>query len=68
MPVRVHVGVLLSVVFHRCDSFLLCLQYFPGSDEPLQYPYQYSEGGQSSSATSTGEGGGLGGRGQLRDR
>lgn len=29
-------------------------QYFPGSDEPLQYPYQYSDDGQSNSATSTG--------------
>lgn len=32
----------------------LFLQYFPGSDEPLQYPYQYSDEGQSNSATSTG--------------
>jgi len=31
-------------------------QYFPGSDEPLQYPYQYSDDGQSNSATSTGTG------------
>ncbi|KAL4649049.1 mitogen-activated protein kinase kinase kinase 7 isoform X2 [Arapaima gigas] len=30
------------------------MQYFPGSDEPLQYPYQYSDEGQSNSATSTG--------------
>ncbi|XP_041660397.1 mitogen-activated protein kinase kinase kinase 7 isoform X2 [Cheilinus undulatus] len=30
------------------------MKYFKGSDEPLQYPYQYSDGGQSSSATSTG--------------
>ncbi|XP_034018682.1 mitogen-activated protein kinase kinase kinase 7 [Thalassophryne amazonica] len=30
------------------------MKYFPGFDEPLQYPYQYSEEGQSSSATSTG--------------
>uniref|UniRef100_H3CJ52 Mitogen-activated protein kinase kinase kinase 7 n=1 Tax=Tetraodon nigroviridis TaxID=99883 RepID=H3CJ52_TETNG len=30
------------------------MKYFPGSDEPLQYPYQYSEEGQSNSATSTG--------------
>ncbi|KAI5094378.1 mitogen-activated protein kinase kinase kinase 7 isoform X1 [Silurus meridionalis] len=30
------------------------LNYFPGSDEPLQYPYQYSDEGQSNSATSTG--------------
>ncbi|GAA6071524.1 mitogen-activated protein kinase kinase kinase 7 isoform X1, partial [Tachysurus ichikawai] len=28
--------------------------YFPGSEEPLQYPYQYSDEGQSNSATSTG--------------
>ncbi len=34
--------------------FILLLQYFPGSDEPLQYPYQYSDEGQSNSATSTG--------------
>lgn len=34
---------------------LLSVQYFPGSDEPLQYPYQYSEGGHSNPATSTGE-------------
>lgn len=30
------------------------MKYFKGSDEPLQYPYQYSDDGQSSSATSTG--------------
>ncbi|XP_068432712.1 mitogen-activated protein kinase kinase kinase 7 isoform X1 [Clinocottus analis] len=30
------------------------MNYFPGSDEPLQYPYQYSDDGQSNSATSTG--------------
>ncbi|CAK6975588.1 mitogen-activated protein kinase kinase kinase 7 [Scomber scombrus] len=30
------------------------MRYFPGSDEPLQYPYQYSDDGQSNSATSTG--------------
>uniref|UniRef100_A0A8D0CD97 Mitogen-activated protein kinase kinase kinase 7 n=1 Tax=Scleropages formosus TaxID=113540 RepID=A0A8D0CD97_SCLFO len=30
------------------------MQYFPGSEEPLQYPYQYSDEGQSNSATSTG--------------
>ncbi|KAM4521990.1 mitogen-activated protein kinase kinase kinase 7 isoform 2-T2 [Odontesthes bonariensis] len=30
------------------------MKYFPGSDEPLQYPYQYSDEGQSNSATSTG--------------
>ncbi|XP_071334580.1 mitogen-activated protein kinase kinase kinase 7 isoform X1 [Trachinotus anak] len=30
------------------------MRYFPGSDEPLQYPYQYSDEGQSNSATSTG--------------
>uniref|UniRef100_A0A8C4GL10 Mitogen-activated protein kinase kinase kinase 7 n=1 Tax=Dicentrarchus labrax TaxID=13489 RepID=A0A8C4GL10_DICLA len=30
------------------------MKYFPGSDEPLQYPYQYSDDGQSNSATSTG--------------
>nr|QKE45458.1 TAK1 [Trachinotus ovatus] len=30
------------------------VRYFPGSDEPLQYPYQYSDEGQSNSATSTG--------------
>ncbi|CAB1342832.1 unnamed protein product [Coregonus sp. 'balchen'] len=30
------------------------MRCFPGSDEPLQYPYQYSDEGQSSSATSTG--------------
>lgn len=30
------------------------MQYFPGYDEPLQYPYQYSDEGQSNSATSTG--------------
>uniref|UniRef100_A0A674NKW6 Mitogen-activated protein kinase kinase kinase 7 n=1 Tax=Takifugu rubripes TaxID=31033 RepID=A0A674NKW6_TAKRU len=30
------------------------MKYFPGSDEPLQYPYQYSEGGHSNPATSTG--------------
>ncbi|XP_051792589.1 mitogen-activated protein kinase kinase kinase 7 isoform X1 [Acanthochromis polyacanthus] len=29
------------------------MKYFPGFDEPLQYPYQYSDEGQSS-ATSTG--------------
>ncbi|XP_062857913.1 mitogen-activated protein kinase kinase kinase 7 isoform X2 [Trichomycterus rosablanca] len=29
-------------------------KYFPGSEVPLQYPYQYSDEGQSSSATSTG--------------
>lgn len=28
--------------------------YFPGSEVPLQYPYQYSDEGQSNSATSTG--------------
>uniref|UniRef100_A0A3B4AXG0 Mitogen-activated protein kinase kinase kinase 7 n=1 Tax=Periophthalmus magnuspinnatus TaxID=409849 RepID=A0A3B4AXG0_9GOBI len=28
------------------------MDYFPGSDEPLQYPYQYSDG-QSNSATSS---------------
>ncbi|XP_037750418.1 mitogen-activated protein kinase kinase kinase 7 isoform X9 [Chelonia mydas] len=28
--------------------------YFPGADEPLQYPCQYSDEGQSNSATSTG--------------
>uniref|UniRef100_H2SPG3 Mitogen-activated protein kinase kinase kinase 7 n=1 Tax=Takifugu rubripes TaxID=31033 RepID=H2SPG3_TAKRU len=31
------------------------MKYFPGSDEPLQYPYQYSEGGHSNPATSTGD-------------
>ncbi|XP_060769937.1 mitogen-activated protein kinase kinase kinase 7 isoform X2 [Neoarius graeffei] len=30
------------------------MKYFPGSDEPLQDPYQYSDEGQSNSATSTG--------------
>ncbi|XP_026174133.1 mitogen-activated protein kinase kinase kinase 7 isoform X1 [Mastacembelus armatus] len=30
------------------------MAYFPGSDEPLQYPYQYSDEAQSNSATSTG--------------
>ncbi|XP_029318632.1 mitogen-activated protein kinase kinase kinase 7 isoform X1 [Cottoperca gobio] len=30
------------------------MKYFPESDEPLQYPYQYSDDGQSNSATSTG--------------
>ncbi|XP_068198293.1 mitogen-activated protein kinase kinase kinase 7 isoform X1 [Antennarius striatus] len=30
------------------------MKYFPGSDEPLQYPYQYSDEGQSNSAASTG--------------
>ncbi|XP_052391048.1 mitogen-activated protein kinase kinase kinase 7 isoform X1 [Carassius gibelio] len=30
------------------------MRYFPGSDEPLQYPYQYSDEGQSNSAASTG--------------
>ncbi|XP_064781514.1 mitogen-activated protein kinase kinase kinase 7-like isoform X3 [Oncorhynchus masou masou] len=30
------------------------MRCFPGSDEPLQYPYQSSDEGQSSSATSTG--------------
>ncbi|XP_030638034.1 mitogen-activated protein kinase kinase kinase 7 isoform X4 [Chanos chanos] len=30
------------------------MRYFPGSDVPLQYPYQYSDEGQSNSATSTG--------------
>ncbi|XP_039980740.1 mitogen-activated protein kinase kinase kinase 7 isoform X2 [Xiphias gladius] len=30
------------------------MRYFPGSDEPLQYPYHYSDEGQSNSATSTG--------------
>ncbi|XP_045916219.1 mitogen-activated protein kinase kinase kinase 7 isoform X3 [Micropterus dolomieu] len=30
------------------------MKYFPGSDEPLQYPYQYSDEGQSNSGTSTG--------------
>uniref|UniRef100_A0AAQ4RNB4 Mitogen-activated protein kinase kinase kinase 7 n=1 Tax=Gasterosteus aculeatus aculeatus TaxID=481459 RepID=A0AAQ4RNB4_GASAC len=29
------------------------MKYFPGYDEPLQYPYQYSDDGQSNSATST---------------
>ncbi|XP_058879544.1 mitogen-activated protein kinase kinase kinase 7-like isoform X4 [Acipenser ruthenus] len=29
------------------------MQYFPGSDEPLQYPCQNSDEGQSNSATST---------------
>nr|XP_057932352.1 mitogen-activated protein kinase kinase kinase 7 isoform X2 [Doryrhamphus excisus] len=29
------------------------MRYFPGSEEPLQCPYQYSDDGQSSSATST---------------
>uniref|UniRef100_A0A672MIY5 Mitogen-activated protein kinase kinase kinase 7 n=1 Tax=Sinocyclocheilus grahami TaxID=75366 RepID=A0A672MIY5_SINGR len=30
------------------------MRYFPGSEEPLQYPYQYSDEGQSNSAASTG--------------
>uniref|UniRef100_A0A8C9ACA2 Mitogen-activated protein kinase kinase kinase 7 n=1 Tax=Prolemur simus TaxID=1328070 RepID=A0A8C9ACA2_PROSS len=30
------------------------MRYFPGADEPLQYPCQYSDEGQSNSATSTG--------------
>ncbi|XP_028996637.1 mitogen-activated protein kinase kinase kinase 7 isoform X2 [Betta splendens] len=30
------------------------MRYFPGYDEPLQYPYQYLDEGQSNSATSTG--------------
>ncbi|XP_040206038.1 mitogen-activated protein kinase kinase kinase 7 isoform X2 [Rana temporaria] len=30
------------------------MQYFPGADEALQYRCQYSDGGQSNSATSTG--------------
>ncbi|MEQ2303493.1 Mitogen-activated protein kinase kinase kinase 7, partial [Ameca splendens] len=29
------------------------MKYFPGSDEPLQYPYQYSDEAQSNSANST---------------
>ncbi|XP_036269699.1 mitogen-activated protein kinase kinase kinase 7 isoform X4 [Pipistrellus kuhlii] len=32
------------------------MRYFPGADEPLQYPCQYSDEGQSNSATSTGNG------------
>uniref|UniRef100_A0A7M4FJP2 Mitogen-activated protein kinase kinase kinase 7 n=2 Tax=Crocodylus porosus TaxID=8502 RepID=A0A7M4FJP2_CROPO len=30
------------------------MRYFPGTQEPLQYPCQYSDEGQSNSATSTG--------------
>ncbi|XP_049613887.1 mitogen-activated protein kinase kinase kinase 7 isoform X2 [Syngnathus scovelli] len=30
------------------------MSYFPGSEEPLQTPYQYSDDGQSNSATRTG--------------
>uniref|UniRef100_A0A8C1MMM7 Mitogen-activated protein kinase kinase kinase 7 n=2 Tax=Cyprinus carpio TaxID=7962 RepID=A0A8C1MMM7_CYPCA len=30
------------------------MRFFPGSEEPLQYPYQYSDEGQSNSAASTG--------------
>ncbi|XP_004605728.1 mitogen-activated protein kinase kinase kinase 7 isoform X2 [Sorex araneus] len=30
------------------------MRYFPGADEPLQYPCQFSDEGQSNSATSTG--------------
>ncbi|XP_043294962.1 mitogen-activated protein kinase kinase kinase 7 isoform X4 [Cervus elaphus] len=30
------------------------MRYFPGADEPLQYPCQYSDEGQSNSAASTG--------------
>nr|XP_019947395.1 PREDICTED: mitogen-activated protein kinase kinase kinase 7 isoform X2 [Paralichthys olivaceus] len=30
------------------------MKYFPGYEVPLQYPYQYSDDGQSNSATSTG--------------
>uniref|UniRef100_A0A8C8LZN7 Mitogen-activated protein kinase kinase kinase 7 n=2 Tax=Oncorhynchus tshawytscha TaxID=74940 RepID=A0A8C8LZN7_ONCTS len=30
------------------------MRCFPGSDEPLQYPYQYSDEGQSNSASSAG--------------
>ncbi|XP_058469274.1 mitogen-activated protein kinase kinase kinase 7 isoform X1 [Solea solea] len=30
------------------------MRYFPDFNEPLQYPYQYSDDGQSNSATSTG--------------
>ncbi|XP_030201352.1 mitogen-activated protein kinase kinase kinase 7 isoform X2 [Gadus morhua] len=30
------------------------MRFFPGSEEALQYPYQYSDDGQSNSATSTG--------------
>uniref|UniRef100_A0A8C2C8M9 Mitogen-activated protein kinase kinase kinase 7 n=1 Tax=Cyprinus carpio TaxID=7962 RepID=A0A8C2C8M9_CYPCA len=29
------------------------MRFFPGSEEPLQYPYQYSDEGQSNSAAST---------------
>ncbi|XP_036003023.1 mitogen-activated protein kinase kinase kinase 7 isoform X1 [Fundulus heteroclitus] len=29
------------------------MKYFPGSEEPLQYPYQYSDEAQSTSANST---------------
>ncbi|XP_037836746.1 mitogen-activated protein kinase kinase kinase 7 isoform X3 [Kryptolebias marmoratus] len=29
------------------------MKFFPGFDEPLQYPYQYSDEGQSNSANST---------------
>lgn len=31
-----------------------CAQYFPGAEEPLQYPCHYSDVSQSNSATSTG--------------
>uniref|UniRef100_A0AAV2K8C6 Mitogen-activated protein kinase kinase kinase 7 n=1 Tax=Knipowitschia caucasica TaxID=637954 RepID=A0AAV2K8C6_KNICA len=30
------------------------MKFFPGSEEPLQYPYLYSDEGQSNSATSSG--------------
>uniref|UniRef100_H3ANE8 Mitogen-activated protein kinase kinase kinase 7 n=1 Tax=Latimeria chalumnae TaxID=7897 RepID=H3ANE8_LATCH len=48
---NIYIYVLYSI---RIQLFLLSFQYFPGADEPLQYPCQYSDEGQSNSATSTG--------------
>lgn len=45
---------IIQTTLHLTLSFNLPSQYFPGSEEPLQYPYQYSDEGQSNSATSTG--------------
>uniref|UniRef100_A0A674I3X7 Mitogen-activated protein kinase kinase kinase 7 n=1 Tax=Terrapene triunguis TaxID=2587831 RepID=A0A674I3X7_9SAUR len=44
----------LKALIMLIHNNLLSTQYFPGADEPLQYPCQYSDEGQSNSATSTG--------------
>ncbi|PWA21862.1 hypothetical protein CCH79_00017572 [Gambusia affinis] len=45
--------VAIKTIESESERKAFIVEYFPGSDEPLQYPYQYSDEAQSNSANST---------------